>query len=277
MSRQIGSTIFPDDVTEEEIAQILFRAPVASPPAVPSQGASPQETEFERTSPDVAASRAASRRLSRAETGETVSRAVRDAAAMTLATLLTRGAGGGALPQALARIGTAGGLKAAETPGTLSERAGAGALGAGGAAVPEALFAAPAGALMGARGIGRLLSSLKPAASAPVKLGAGLGIGLNAKDLTPTPLLYNAAGRPILSRVPGVEALEAAVPRLRALGVPPAASKGMPGVGGTAARIGADVLGTRDPELTIGGALGLGALMLPQAHPGRYRGGMPTP
>src|SRR3990167_6681341 len=117
MPKQFGSIMFPDDVTDEEIAQVLLRqqGTLAIPPA--------GETEFERTSPDVAASRAAQQRLEHAQTGETVARGVRDAAALTLATLLTRGAGGGAFPQALSRIGTSGVMSAAETPGGLAKRA----------------------------------------------------------------------------------------------------------------------------------------------------------
>ena len=226
-------------------------------PTIAAQTASGGMTEFERTSPDAAASRAAASREKWAGYGETGARTVRDAAALTLATLLTRGAGGGQGLQALSRIGTSGGLGMVEQPGSLSERAERGALHAGGTGAVEAVMGPGMRALMLPS---KLLALLKKGSPAP-NVGTGIGTGFKAADFAPTPTLYDASGRPVRSKVTALEHLEGAAPRLRqvmeTLRQPPPTP---PSTLNVAGKIAGSTAGTEYPEETLGALITAGVL-----------------
>ena len=239
---------------------------------------SPQ-TEFERTSPDVAESKRAEQIARWGGYGETGAKATRDAALLALATLLTRGAGGGQGFQALARIGTGAGIGAA-APGSPEERARQGALTGAGTATGEALMAGIpfAGRLPGklAHTIGRMFA--RGAAREAPHAGLGVGTGFKASDLAPTPLVYDAYGRPAASKVNAMENLNQVVPqirqamlRLRAPGMSP-----RPGPAQTMAKIGGSTLATEQPEATLGSTLAGLALLGGAFSGGRARIGAPA-
>ena len=160
----------PGDATDGElIAQI-------------EAGATPQPTAFERTDPDVAASKRAERVATLGRIGEVGARTARDAALLAMVTLLTRKAGGGQALQALSRIGTSGGIGAAAADP--DERLRRGIMTGAGSGTLEALVGIPGAArvLMQATSrnlLGPLAGMLSRGGGAKVaNTGAGIGTGL---------------------------------------------------------------------------------------------------